>query len=235
MTSSLFDTGDVNVDRAMTFLSTIGDNDGHQIPPLLALLGEQANNVQVCTKVCAVLENLTFTDTENRRSIVKHDGVEAILKFMVQHQKAESVLLRPAIDALWNITFEDEAVERMADAPANHLEQFLAVVQKHPEAAELQAGSCAVLLNLAVKEQNRWKIVQLGGVALISAAMQRHSQCEEVLEQGCQALYMLAYHQDIRPIVLEKCGDAASLAAGYPHGAGRVQKWGRWLQEVLAC
>merc|ERR1711988_1804593 len=123
----------------------------------------------------------------------------------------------------------------MSEAPGDNLERFLAVAQKHEDVADLQAGSCAVLLNLAVKEQNRWKIVQLGGVALVSAAMQRHSQSEEVLEQGCQALYMLAYHQDIRPIVLEKCGNAASLAASYPHGAGRVQKWGRWLQEVLAC
>merc|ERR1712070_1118654 len=133
------------------------------------------------------------------------------------------------------ITFDDEAVDRMAEGSGDHLERFLAVAQKHVDAAEMQAGACAVLLNLAVQERNRWKIVTLGGVALVSAAMQRHSQCEEVLEQGCQALYMLAYHQDLRPLVLENCGNAASLAASYPHGAGRAQKWGRWLQEVLAC
>jgi len=150
-----------------------------------------------------------------------------------QHQDASYALLRSAVDALWNITFDDEAVDRMAGG--DHLEHFLAVVRRHMDAAELQAGACAVLLNLAVKEQNRWKIVQLGGVALVAEAMQRHSQQEEVLEQGCQALYMLAYHQDLRPHVAEKCGNAASLAASYPHGAGRAQKWGRWLQEVLAC
>ena len=52
-----------------------------------------------------------------------------------------------------------------------------------------------------MKEQNRWKIVQLGGVTLIAGAMQRHSKAEEVLEQGCQALYMLAYHQDLELVV----------------------------------
>jgi hypothetical protein len=235
LTAALFDTRDVNADQAMAFLSTVTESDGHQIPPLLTLLKEHASNTQVCAQVCAALENLTFTDTENRGTIVRQGGVEAIVQFMEQHQDSEHVLLRAAVDALWNITFDDAAVDRMAEAPGGHLEPFLAVVQKHMESADLQAGACAVLLNLAVKEQNRWKIVQLGGVALVSSAMQRHSQSEEVLEQGCQALYMLAYHQDLRPLVQEKCGNAASLAASYPHGAGRAQKWGRWLQEVLAC
>merc|ERR1711988_1737455 len=120
----------------------------------------------------------------------------------------------------------------MSEAPGDNLERFLAVAQKHQDAAELQAGSCAVLLNLAVKEQNRWKIVQLGGVALVSAAMQRHPNSEEVLEQGCQALYMLAYHQDLKPLVLEaQGGEAAQIAARCR--SSRVQKWGQWLEEVL--
>merc|ERR1712185_328596 len=97
----------------------------------------------------------------------------------------------------WNVTFDDEAVDRMA-APGV-VERFLAVMANHAEAAEVQAGCCAVLLNLAVKEENRWKIVQAGGVSLVSAAMAKYPQNEEVLEQGCQALYMLAYHQELRP------------------------------------
>jgi hypothetical protein len=232
LSSALFDTSDVNVDRAMAFLSTISDSDGHQIPPLLTLLVDHADNVQVCFKVCAALENLTFTDADNRRAIVKQDGIEKMLRFMEQYQDGNAAFLRPAVDAIWNVTFEDEAVDRMA--AGGLLERFLAVVQKRLDASEVQAGACAVLLNLAVKEQNRWKIVQLGGVAHMAAAMQQHSQCEEILEQGCQALYMLAYHQDLRPLVQSKCGDAATLAVSYPHGA-RAQKWGRWLQEVLAC
>lgn len=235
LTSTLFDTTDVNVDKAMAFLSQITENDGHQIQPLLTLLADQADNVHVCSQVCAALETLTFTDTDNRHSIVRQGGVDSIMKFMLQHQDAEHFILRSAVDALWNITFDDEAVDRMAEGPGDHLEHFLEVARKHIEAAELQAGACAVLLNLSVKEQNRWKIVQLGGVTLIAGAMQRHSKAEEVLEQGCQALYMLAYHQDLRPVVLGQCGNAASLASSYPHGAGRVQKWGKWLQEVLAC
>jgi len=92
-----------------------------------------------------------------------------------------------------------------------------------------------VLLNLAVREQNRWAIAQGDGVSLVVKPMHRHSQSEEVLEQGCQTLYMLAYHQDLRPIVLRaEAGGAAAVAAAYP-GSGRAQKWGRWLQEVLAC
>jgi len=84
LSSALFDTTEVNADRALAFLSAIGDNDGHQIPSLLTLLVDHAGNPQICLKVCAALENLTFTDTENRRTIVKMDGVEKILQVMEQ-------------------------------------------------------------------------------------------------------------------------------------------------------
>ncbi|CAE8693074.1 unnamed protein product, partial [Polarella glacialis] len=235
-TGEPFDASEASADAAIAFAATVGENDGHQIAPLLLLLKQYAGLVEVCSQVCAALENLTFTDVENRRSIVKQGGVESILDMLRSNEDADAVLLRPAVDALWNITFDDEAVERATDAAA--IELLASVMSKQTGSAELQGGACAVLLNLAVKDQNRWKIVQSGGVSLVAAAMQRHSTCEEVLEQGCQALYMLAYHQDLRPSVLAgKGGDAAALAASYPvtSGSGRTQKWGRWLQEVLAC
>jgi len=231
--SDNFDAKETDAEVACAFARSVCDADGHQILPLLNLLVSHGDNAQVCFEICTALENLTFTDSENRHAIVQNDGLEKILNFMEKHKDGESALIRPAVDALWNITFDDVAVDRMTES-AGLLERFLSVVQTRQEAAELQAGACAVLLNLAVKEQNRWKIVQLDGVAHMAAAMKQHQQCEEVLEQGCQALYMLAYHQDLRPRVQSQCGDAATLAASCPQGA-RAQKWGRWLQEVLAC
>merc|ERR1719433_558785 len=143
-------------------------------------------------------------------------------------------MLRPCMDVLWNLTFEDEAVE--AVTAAGGIEQVIKLMRKHSDEADLLGSACAVLLNLAVREPNRWRIVDGGAVTLVAAAMQQHSQNEEVLELGCQALYMLAYHQDLKPRVLAaRGGDAAALAVAYTHGTGHAQKWGRWLQEVLAC
>jgi hypothetical protein len=227
-----FDAKETDAEVACAFAKSISDLDGHQIQPLLSLLVIHGDHAQACFEICAALENLTFTDSEHRHAIVSNDGVEKILNFMEKHQDADSALIRPAVDALWNITFDDVAVDRMTES-AGLLERFLSVVKKRQEASDLQAGACAVLLNLAAKEQNRWKIVQLDGVAYIAAVMKQHQQCEEVLEQGCQALYMLAYHQDLRPHVQSKCGEAASLAEF--HQGARAQKWGRWLKEVLAC
>jgi len=234
LASSLFDTREVSVDRALAFLSTITESDGHQVEALLNLLNtEHPGNVHVCSQVCAALENMTFTDTENRRSIVQRGGIEAIFAMIDRHQDSDSSLIRPAVDALWNLTFDDEAVDRATEADG--IKRITATMQKHEAASDLQGGACAVLLNLAVREQNRWAIAQGDGVSLVVKAMHRHSQSEEVLEQGCQTLYMLAYHQDLRPIVLRaEAGGAAAVAAAYP-GSGRAQKWGRWLQEVLAC
>merc|ERR1719343_769924 len=108
-----------------------------------------------------------------------------------QHQEGDGKLLRSGIDALWNLTFDDEAVDRATEAGG--IERITEAMRGHADTAELQAGACAVLLNLAVREPNRWRISQSGGIDLIAAAMQRHCQNEEVLELGCQALYMLAH------------------------------------------
>jgi hypothetical protein len=223
-------------ETAMAFAAGVAESDGHHVQSLLGLLKKHVDNVQVCSQVCTALETLTFTDAENRCAIVRNGGIEDILTMLRTHEDAEAVLLQPAVDALWNLTFDNEAIERGSEAGA--IERIQAVMSKQAAAAELQGGACAVLLNLAVKDQNRWKIVQSGGASLVAAAMERHSTSEEVLEQGCQALYMLAYHQELRPLVLAaKGGDAAALAASLPdsNGTGRARKWGKWLQEVLAC
>jgi len=231
--SSPFDAAEVDIDRALSFAQSVGERDGHQIPTLVALLRERAANAQLCSQVCTALESLTFTDAEHRRVIMQHGGIEAVLCVMELHQDADPSLLRPAMDALWNLTFDDEVVMRVANAGG--IERVLALMRKHDGIAELQGAACAVLLNLASTEANRREIVQ-GGASLVAAAMRRHSTNEDVLEQGCQTLYMLAHCEHLSPpALMAEAFEAAKLAAVYPHGVGHAQKWGRWLQEVLSC
>jgi len=228
-----FDPKEACVDRALEFVGAIGESDGHQIESLLTLLKEHMDDPRVCAQVAAALETLTFTDTENRQTIVRHGGVEAVTRAMDSHQANEAVQ-RPAMDALWNLTFDEEALDRFPESDLSGIGRVADTMRRHSGVAEIQGASCAVLLNLAVREHNRTKIAQCGALELIGDAMRQHASCEEVLEQGCQALYMLAYHPELRPLVVAaKGGEAGALAAS--HKCGRAQKWGRWLQEVLAC
>lgn len=232
--SEPFNAGGADYKSAVAFAKTITEHDGHQIQPLLTLLEEHMEDVKVAAQVCAALENLTFTDNDNRKTIVNASGVEAIVTFLKRHGDSDGAVLQHAVDALWNITFDDEAVDRATAAGA--IACILTIMGSHPDSAGVQSGACAVLLNLAVRSENRWSIIQGGAVGFIAAAMERHVSSEEVLEQGCQALYMLAYHPDLRPHVMAgKGGEAAKLATGYMNGAGRAQKWGKWLLEVLEC
>mmetsp|Transcript_95127 Transcript_95127/g.268754 ORF Transcript_95127/g.268754 Transcript_95127/m.268754 type:complete len:1140 (+) Transcript_95127:126-3545(+) len=225
----------LGVDQALVFVSAIGENDGHQIPSLLSLLKEHVGDARVCAEVATALETLTFTDMDNRQTIVQFGGVEAIATAMDRHQANEAVQ-RPAMDALWNLTFDDEALDRFTEGEGGGIERVVATMRFHVKTPEIQGGACAVFLNLAVREHNRLSIAQCGALEAIGEAMRRHAHNEDVLEQGCQALYMLAYHPDLRPLVIAaKGGEAAALALSHKSGSGRAQKWGRWLQEVLAC
>jgi len=210
----------------------VAESDGHQIAPLLALFQEKHSDLQISMKVCSALETLTFKTSEHRMQVVKQGGLKALVDLPDEQQDA-GTLLRPAVDTLWNLTFEEEAVDTATKVGA--IERLAALMQKHRGEPVLIASACAVLLNLAVREQNRWKIVESGSVGLVASAMQQHSENEELMQLGPQALYMLAYHQELKPAVLAASGsEAAASAAACPHGDGTAQMWGRWLQEVLA-
>ena len=86
-------------------------------------------------------------------------------------------------------------------------------------------------------DQNRHQIVHCGGAASLVQAIKEHPSREDVVEQACKTLYMVAFHQDLRPSVLAADGSVAAAAAVAcsASAGGRAQKWGRWLQEVLAC
>jgi len=212
----------------------VSESDGYKIAPLLALLRENHSDLQISMTVCVALETLTFNTAKNRVTVVKHGGLKALVELLDEHKDASGAVLRPAVDALWNLTFEEVAVDAANEVCV--IERMAALMQLHRSEASLIAGACAVLLNLAVREQNRWKIVESGSIGLMASAMQQHPENEELMELGSQALYMLAYHQDLKPVVLAARGtEAAAVAAACPHGAGKAQMWGRWLQEVLAC
>jgi len=221
----------VSTTAAEAIAAGVAESDGHQIAPLLALLQEKHSDLRISMKVCSALETLTFKTSEHRVQVVKQGGLKALVD-LLDEQKDAGALLRPAVDTLWNLTFEEEAVEAATRVGA--IERLAALMQKHRGEPVLIAGACAVLLNLAVREQNRWKIVESGSVGLVASAMQRHSDNEELMQLGSQALYILAYHQELRPAVVAASGSEAAASAA-AHRAGTAQMWGRWLQEVLAC
>jgi hypothetical protein len=214
-------------------VADLRESDGpQQIPPLIELLQAQLEDARICAQVCQAIENLTFTDMGNRQLIVQRGGIEQIMRAMELHRDS-ALVQRSAMDALWNLSFDDEAVDRVASGSG--IERITIAMEQHASIAELQGAACAVFLNLSVRADKRTRLSQAGALDLIFKAMERHASNEEVLEQGCQALYMLAYDQEFRPLVLAAKGrDAAVLAASHNNGAGRARKWGRWLQEVLA-
>jgi len=213
--------------------SEIGEQDGHHAQALIMRLREHAEDPQACAQVCVALETVTFNNPETRLAVVEHGGIEAILNVLGQHHEACGPSLLPAVEVLWNLTFEDEAVE--SATAAGTIQHMTALMQANGDHAELLAAACAVLVNLAVQQQNCWTIMEGGSAALVTSSMQRHPGNAELLELGCQALYMLACHQDMRALVRAAGGgQAAALAASCSQSPGRAQKWGKWLQEMLA-
>ncbi|CAE7366467.1 ARMC6 [Symbiodinium sp. CCMP2592] len=224
------DPREESVREALVFA---GENcEGKHIDSLIALLGKHISNLAVCSQVCATLENLTFTDVDNQSRIVDLGGIELILKVLETHEDADGAQLRPVVDSLWNLTFNVKAVERAT--ATGGVRRVASVLAKNLATPDVLGGVCAVLLNLAVLDENRHQIVQCGGAESMVQAIKAHQGREEVVEHACQALYLLAYHTELRPsVVAANAAEAAALATTC--GGPRAPRWGRILEEVLAC
>ncbi|OLP90373.1 Protein aardvark [Symbiodinium microadriaticum] len=218
-----------SVQEALTFA---GENcEGKHIDSLIGLLGKHISNLAVCSQVCAALENLTFTDVDNQSRIVDLGGIELILKVLETYEDADGALLRPVVDSLWNLTFNAKAVERAT--ATGGVRRVASVLAKNLATPEVLGGVCAVLLNLAVVDENRHQIVQCGGAESMVQAVKAHQGREEVVEHACQALYLLAYHTELRPsVVAANAAEAAALATTC--GGPRAPRWGRILEEARA-
>ncbi|CAE7679490.1 aarA, partial [Symbiodinium sp. CCMP2456] len=132
--------------------------EGKHIDSLIGQLGKHISNLAICSQVCAALENLTFIDVDNQSRIVDLGGIELILKVLETHEDADGALLRPVVDSLWNLTFNVKAVEwARATGGARRVASVLA---KNLATPDVLGGVCAVLLNLAVVDENRHQIVQ---------------------------------------------------------------------------
>eukprot|EP00928_Gymnodinium_smaydae_P093617 TRINITY_DN7790_c0_g1_i2.p1 TRINITY_DN7790_c0_g1~~TRINITY_DN7790_c0_g1_i2.p1 ORF type:complete len:1294 (+),score=409.33 TRINITY_DN7790_c0_g1_i2:92-3883(+) len=229
-TDGALDSSDAG--RAAAFLNTVAEGDVHHIEKVLQLLQAHPDDAKVCAQALRAVESLTFTCTETRKNIVMLGGVEAVLRTMEALRDAGDAVLCPAMEALWNLTFEEEAADRLA--VLGGVKTVAAAMRSHGDVRDLQCAGCALFLNVASKESRRNQLVEVSAPQLIVSAMQQHSDSEEVLEQGCQALYMLAYHKKYRPAVIDADGAAAAaLAASFRSTSHRAQKWGNWLSEVL--
>merc|ERR1712046_401961 len=134
-------------------------------------------------------------------------------------------LLCPVMNALWNLTFCRDFVRHARKVGG--VDRVLTVMREQPNATELQASSCGVLMNFAVDEQNRLTIAQTGA-SLIVAAMRQHSHNNGVLEQGSQVLYLLASYQELKPHLLSaNAGEAATIAATSFSDANHTVNWGQ--------
>merc|ERR1712008_131009 len=102
----------------LDFTVEISEHDGHHAQALVSGLREHAKDPQACAQVCVALETVPFTNPKTRLAVVEHGGIQAILDVLGQHQEARGPSLLPAVEVLWNLTFEDEAVESATAAGA---------------------------------------------------------------------------------------------------------------------
>ena len=94
---------------------------------LINLLDVRRHSLEVCSQACRALEQLTFTDADQQAKVADLGGVELILNVLETYPNGASHLMRPAVEALWSLTFHEKAVDRATAANgASRVSEFLA-------------------------------------------------------------------------------------------------------------
>ncbi|CAL1133213.1 unnamed protein product, partial [Cladocopium goreaui] len=199
------------------------------IRDLMAHLIKSQHDVATCSKVCRSLEDISFDDVDGQQELISSGAVEVILSLLRAHQECDPLLLKPMMDSFWNLTYDEQAVDRATAHGA--VDCVTTIMAKHTSCAELEVGCCGVLLNLAVMDKNRRRIVEIGAGPLVANVVQTHAACEQVVESACQLLYMLAFHADLRPMMAASTTPVAEIAS---RCSPNSKKWGQWLSEAPA-
>jgi hypothetical protein len=213
------------------FPTAAEENCSHHIRHLLSLIQSRPLDEETCAQVFQTLVDLTFF-RKKRQTIVQQGGVQAALEGLVNHKS--SSLLSLVMEALWNFTFDESAVELVVGFDG--VQHIVGVMRQHASVAELQRVSCATLLNIATRADGRAQLVKTTAVDLIADAMRQHAGNEDVLQLCCQSLCLLTHHRDSRSSELPaKLLDAALLAASHEGADGRTRKWGQCLLARLVA
>lgn len=153
---------------------------------------------------CGALQNIGIPSRETELRIAKSGGLEAIVMAMGNH--AEDPMIQACgCGALQNVSFAPENKSKIRRIGG--IEAVVRAMKNHEGDAQIQASGCAVLENLQhgdrpetrvngilVPEawndttESRTRIVALGGVEAVEAAMSAHPDNAVVQEEGVRLL-----------------------------------------------
>lgn len=157
------------------------------IPPLLAALRAHAENLDLCTTICAALQDFTTLDA-GKKEIVAAEGIPIFVSVLRLHA-ADSSIYKTACGALQNlISSETEAFAVAATGIIAHFERALSA---HASVADVCGPICDVIANIALFDSVDAAIPDIAAV-LRSFSPSIGGAGSRVCESACRALAHIA-------------------------------------------
>jgi hypothetical protein len=181
---------------------------------------------------CEAMEEVTFAEGRMRQTAA--EAVPILVSCLEESLEYEddperSLLNRSsvasAIGALWNLHDEEVGLstENIISVAKRAMDAF-------PNDAQVQCNSVGLLIQITANAPSG--VVSQGCLSSLVAAVEAHPNNDELLEQVCQVLAMIAARKDLKDqLPLQYCRTVADIAHGTSDPA--VTRWVNWLERLI--
>ena len=156
---------------------------------------------------------LSIDHAQNCRNISKQGGLPLILKIMKDHSTHEGVQ-EGALSLLRMMTEDNEVSAMVADS--NGIDRVLQSMRRL-ESTTVHEQGCLVLCNLAIQDEEKDMIGNLGGITMIISSMKKLSASTLVQKSGCRALDSLATNDQSKVSIAASGGVSAIILSMQNH------------------
>eukprot|EP00727_Mastigamoeba_balamuthi_P009488 m51a1_g5161 hypothetical protein (984) ;mRNA; f:111979-116481 len=170
------------------------------VEPLVSCLKTHPYSDTVVSRALAVL-SLLCERVGVREAVVKCGAVQLLQGILCRFSENPRVA-RAACLCLFSLSVSDKALEELASAQC--MQMLVVVLSMHVKHQHICEAVCGTFCNLCRDTGRRDKLVKLGAIAPVCAALQEHLHCASLAWQCCSALWNISLSPENRVAVAQK-------------------------------
>ncbi len=151
------------------------------------------NTQHILYLTCTLLRNISTTDNENRLSISREGGIEALLDVITYH-KSNTIILCQACQAIGAIAMNTEA--QITISRFSGVKILLGIITQHRTNTEINGIVCGALWNSIENIDNMVAFNQSNGIELLMDVIKQYQENTHVMEKVFGLLAVLSTNDE---------------------------------------
>ncbi len=179
---------------------------------------------------CEAMEAVSFNEGPLREAAM--DAVGILMDCLDESSvladtEEDRISASAALGALWNLTFTSKGEVSDSDI----LNAAKKAMLSFPHDEDVQVNASGLFVNLAADKHSQERVLNLGCMEALVAAVTTHPDNVSLVEHACQLMTMISARRDLRQQLPSAYREAVLEVAGTLDDPG-VKRWCNWLKSL---